>query len=78
MGDEGIQHLMMAFLKGYDNALEHYDFVISDISSDIANPLLEQSKKPALDFLQAMRYEWQSCRDDIQARLDRVQNQEDN
>lgn len=52
-----------------NKVLEHYDFVINDISSDISDPKLEATKGPAVAFLKAMRNEWVKCRADAEKAL---------
>lgn len=50
----------------YNEAIEHYSFVIDDISSEIYNPVLNASKGPVITFLKEMRQQWVKCREDIQ------------
>ena len=69
---DSMKSFMESAIKSYNTVIEHYDFVINDISSDISNPKLEATKKPVLDFLKELRNEWISCRDDALARLNNL------
>lgn len=61
------------FIKAYDMAIEHYDFVLNDLSGEIYNPQLQAAKAPVIQFLKAMKGEWQACRDAAQKQLDVLQ-----
>ena len=50
--------------------IEHYNFVIDDISSEIANPNLQKTKEPTLEFLKSMREEWKNHRKQLEKNLD--------
>lgn len=66
---EAMKDFIKSTIKSCDIVLEHYDFVINDISSNISNPVLETSKKPTIEFLKAMRQEWQKAKDESQKKL---------
>ena len=68
--DESSKHAFLeSAIKSCNDVIEHYTFVINDISSDISNPELQNNKEPALTFLKAMRTEWENSREKIQQRL---------
>lgn len=66
---EAMKKLLESNIKACDTVLEHYDFVINDISSQISNPVLETSKKPTIAFLKAMRQEWQNFKEENKRKL---------
>lgn len=53
-------------LKSYDKILEHYDFVINDLSGVIYDPTLEATKAPVISFLKEMRKAWEASKADLQ------------
>lgn len=55
---EGIKEFIKSSIDSSANVLEHYDFVINDISGKISDPQLEASKEPAVRFLFQMRQKW--------------------
>ena len=56
--------------------LEHYDFVIADISSYITNPQLEGTKGPTIQFLKNMRKEWLDFKNEMEAKLHNINKEE--
>lgn len=66
------KNFLMSMISSHNDVIAHYTFVIDDISSEISNPELESSKAPALEFLKAMRAEWEQGRDQIQSNLDEL------
>lgn len=67
--DAAIKEFILSSIKSCDIVIEHYDFVLNDISSDISNPKLEATKGPAIAFLRNTRNEWIYCRKDLQKKL---------
>ena len=56
--------------------LEHYDFVISDISSNISNPQLERTKGPTIEFLKNMRKQWLDFKYEMESKLQNINKEE--
>lgn len=69
---DSMKAFMESAIRSYNTVIDHYDFVINDISSDISNPKLEATKGPVLDFLKELRREWICCRDDVQRKLNEL------
>lgn len=67
--EEGAVQFIKTSLSSAEEVINHYDFVINDISSDISNPVLEANKAPTLNFLRAMRSQWEAFRDDLLRKL---------
>lgn len=67
--DDAILAFLKSSIESCNIVLEHYDFVINDISSNISNPVLENSKGPSISFLKAMRKEWQQSKEQSEADL---------
>lgn len=61
---EAMKKFIESNIKTCDIFLEHYDFIINDISGNISNPVLEANKRPTIEFLKAMRQEWQNFKDE--------------
>ena len=55
-----------------DMMLEHYQFVLDDISSEITNSELEAAKGPAIDFLKSMMGELERFKGNLQSQLDNL------
>lgn len=55
----------LGMLKAYDQAIEHYEFVIQDLSSLIYDSALQKSKQPVVDFLKAVQQQWKESREDV-------------
>lgn len=73
-GDKEAQEAFIrSTINSCDAVLEHYNFVIEDISSDISNPVLQATKAPALSFLKEMRKEWEMCRSNALKALEQAQ-----
>ena len=53
--DEDLISALKSYIASSDEVIAHYDFVINDISSHIANPVLEANKGPSVAFLKKMR-----------------------
>lgn len=66
---EDMKKFIESNIKTCDIFLEHYDFIINDISGNISNPVLEASKKPTIEFLKAMRQEWQNFKEENKRKL---------
>lgn len=47
---KGLKDFIKSTIETSEKVLEHYDFVINDISSKISDLQLEVSKEPALHF----------------------------
>lgn len=57
-GDKtGQEAFIRSTIDSCNTVLEHYDFVLNDISSDISNPVLQATKAPTIAFLKEMRKE---------------------
>ena len=50
-----MRDFILSSIGSYKTILEHYDFVIADIESEIYNPAMNASKEPVLAFLRALR-----------------------
>ena len=73
-GDKEAQEAFIrSTINSCDAVLEHYNFVIKDISSDISNPVLQASKAPVLSFLKQMREEWETSRSNALKALEQAQ-----
>lgn len=59
-----ILEAIKSMIKAYDTAIAHYDFVISDLSSEIYDPALQNTKEPVIAFLKTMRAQWEMCKND--------------
>jgi hypothetical protein len=70
--NEGLKKFLESSVETSNAVLEHYDFVISDISSELSNPILEARKAPTIEFLKAMRGQWQKFRDDEKSQLEEL------
>lgn len=67
--EEGVIQFIKSSISSAEEVIGHYDFVIRDISSDISDPVLEASKAVPLEFLGAMKSQWENFRDDLQKKL---------
>lgn len=67
--EEGVIQLIKSSISSAEEVINHYDFVIRDISSDISDPVLEASKAVPLEFLEAMKSQWENFRDVLQQKL---------
>lgn len=70
--DNFLKDFARSSIKSCNIVIEHYDFVINDISTDISNPKLEATKGPVLAFLKQLRSEWVTSRDEMQHKLDKM------
>lgn len=66
---------MIEFLKSTrkhtQTIIEHYEFVLNDISNEISNKELEQTKHPTIEFLTKMIAEWKASLITIEEQLHR-------
>lgn len=67
--EEGVVQFIKSSLSSAEEVINHYDFVIKDVSSDISNPVLEANKAATLKFLRAMRSQWEAFQDDLLRKL---------
>ena len=51
--DAAVKDFILSSIRSCDTVIEHYDFVLNDISSDISNPKLEATKGPTIVFFEA-------------------------
>lgn len=56
-------------IKSSETVIEHYDFVINDISSHISDNQLEATKGPTVEFLNRMRSKWVEFKRDCEMKL---------
>ena len=61
--------IITTMLKSYDKAIEHYDFVINDLSGIIYNPDLEANKAPVISFLKEMRKAWEDSKAELERQI---------
>ena len=66
---EGVEQFLKSSIDSSRRVIEHYDFVINDISSNISDPHLEATKGPALEFLREMRKCWLNFKNELEERL---------
>lgn len=66
---EGLKEFVRSSIESSSQVLEHYDFVINDISSTISDSQLEATKQPALEFLLKMRKQWANFKTDLEVKL---------
>ncbi len=58
-------------IGSYETILEHYDFVIADLKSEIYNADMQASKAPVISFLQAIRDAYGKSLEDMRAQAKR-------
>lgn len=73
--NEGAIEFINSSIKASTEMIEHYDFVIKDISSSVSDISLENSKEPAIKFLKAMRAHWSEFQTNLHNELDRLQKE---
>lgn len=66
---EGKKNFIKSSIESSEKVLEHYDFVLNDISSEISDPYLEATKWPAVEFLMKMRRQWFDFKKDLENQL---------
>lgn len=67
--ENNIKEFLKSSIKSSEMVIEHYDFVISDISSTISDRHLEATKAPTIEFLNKMRNHWIDFKSDCEAKL---------
>ncbi len=67
--EKATKHFIESSIETANNFIEHYNFVINDISSNISNPNLERTKGPTIEFLKAMRKQWQDFKKEMENKL---------
>lgn len=70
---KGIEDFVKSSIETSEMVLEHYEFVINDISSKISDPELEASKEPALQFLKKMRSNWADFKLSLEMQLETLE-----
>lgn len=70
--DTGKVEFLKSVIQSSNTILEHYSFVLSDISSHISDPTLEATKGPTIEFLTAMQSKWEEFRDDAIQKLNKI------
>lgn len=71
--DEARKQFLESSINACDQMIQHYTYVIDDISSDISNPVLNAKKGPSVIFLKEMRKEWQKFRNDLHISLKQLE-----
>lgn len=66
---DNMKSFLESSIKSSEMVLEHYDFVINDISSHISDAHLEATKEPTIEFLNKMRKNWLNFRNDCEMQL---------
>ena len=66
---DGIKEFIKSSIESSNEVLKHYDFVIKDISSHISDNQLEATKGPTIEFLNKMRKNWLSFKNDCEMKL---------
>ena len=74
--DKAIEDFIQSSIRSSTKIIEHYDFVIKDISSFISDPKLESQKDPVIKFLKDMRAHWQDFKKDAENNLKSIQEDE--
>ena len=70
MGSENaIKDFLKSAINSSETVIDHYDFVINDISSNISDKHLESSKGPTVDFLNKMRNNWLNFKNKCEMQL---------
>lgn len=64
-----MKEFLKSTIKSSEMVIEHYDFVINDISSNISDKHLEATKAPTIEFLNKMRRNWLNFKDDCEIKL---------
>ena len=67
--EENMKEFLKSTIKSSETVIEHYDFVINDISSNISDAQLEATKGPTIEFLNKMRNNWISFKADCEMLL---------
>ena len=70
---DGAVAFITSSIQAATEVIEHYDFVINDISSSISDISLEKSKGSTIVFLKKMRTHWSEFKETLQADLDHLQ-----
>ena len=64
-----MKEFLQSSIKSSEMVIEHYDFVINDISSHISDNQLETTKGPTIEFLNKMRRNWLNFKSDCEMQL---------
>lgn len=70
--DKNTVDFLKSVVQSSNTILDHYSFVLNDISSTISDPKLESTKGPTVEFLTAMKNKWEEFRDDAAQKLDNL------
>ena len=66
---ENIKELIRNSIEVSENAIEHYDYILNDISGIISDAELEATKLPSIEFLKQMRKCWYDFKYDLEMKL---------
>ena len=66
---DDVKEFVESSIKTATEVIEHYDFVINDLSGNISNVKLEKAKVPVIAFLNDMKSEWLNFRDFLNQKL---------
>lgn len=72
--EENMKEFLKSTIKSSETVIEHYDFVINDISSKISDQHLEATKAPTIEFLNKMRRNWLNFKNDCEMQLKGLEN----
>lgn len=67
-----LKEFILSSIEASNEVIEHYDFVLKDISSKITDEALEKTKAPTVEFLKRMRGNWISFRNDLESELNQL------
>lgn len=71
--DESKRQFLKSAINACDKMIEHYTYVIDDLSGEIYNPVLNAKKSPSVAFLKEMRKEWQKHRNYYDSNLKQLE-----
>lgn len=66
---DNIKTFLESSIQSSEMVIDHYDFVINDIASHISDEHLEATKGPTIEFLNKMRSNWLTFKNNCEMKL---------